>query len=134
MSSTAGPQNVCFLQNQWIPPAYPPTSFRAPLNTFMPHSTDISMLMPSESSKRTETKSVAVQTAGLFYPSQRKIDQIQKEVEDKMTFEKQMRDRRPVTSAVSPGRGTNMFVIYELFYVNLFLWQKGTDISRVLFT
>ncbi|PVD25450.1 hypothetical protein C0Q70_13106 [Pomacea canaliculata] len=93
------------LQNQWIPPAYPPTSFRAPLNTFMPHSTDISMLMPSESSKRTETKSVAVQTAGLFYPSQRKIDQIQKEVEDKMTFEKQMRDRRPVTSAVSPGRG-----------------------------
>jgi hypothetical protein len=50
-------------------------------------------------------KSVASQTVGLFYPSQRKIEQLEKELEDKSTYEKQMRDRRPLLTAVSPGKG-----------------------------
>ncbi|KAK7477462.1 hypothetical protein BaRGS_00031286 [Batillaria attramentaria] len=93
--------------HQWIPPAYPPQSFRAPPTTYMPQSPDIDIALVQglSTSKKPETKSVAVQTAGLFYPSQAKIDQMQKELEDKMTFEKQMRDRRPLLSAVSPGKG-----------------------------
>lgn len=94
--------------HQWMPSAYPPQSFRAPPTTYMPQSSDIDIALVqglSSSMKKPEMKSVSVQTAGLFYPSQRKIDQVQKEVEDKMTFEKQMRDRRPLLSAVSPGKG-----------------------------
>ena len=52
-----------------------------------------------------ELKSVASQTVGLFFPSQKKIDQMEKDFEEKLAFEKQMRDRRPMLTAVSPGKG-----------------------------
>lgn len=91
-----------------MPPAYPPTSFRAGPDFYMPQSTDISLAIPLESTRKPEKKTVAVQTVGLFYPSQRKIDQVHQELEDKVTFEKQMRDRRPVLTAVSPGKGGNI--------------------------
>lgn len=106
-----------FFQNQWLPTAYPPQSFRAPPNAFLsPQSPDIDIplnkLNGSPPSKRVETKSVAAQTVGLFFPSQRKIDQLEKEVEDKVTFEKQMRDRRPLLTAVSPGKGEKTLNFY----------------------
>ncbi|XP_067682776.1 double zinc ribbon and ankyrin repeat-containing protein 1-like isoform X1 [Haliotis asinina] len=48
---------------------------------------------------------VACQTVGLFYPSQRGMEK-QKEIEEeKAALEKQMRDRRPLLTAISPGRG-----------------------------
>ena len=51
------------------------------------------------------THSVSTQTVGLFYPSQRQIDRTKEQEEEKLAFEKQMRDRRPLLTAVSPGRG-----------------------------
>ena len=104
------------LQNQWLPTAYPPQSFRAPPNAYLsPQSPDINIplntLHGSPPTKRPETKSVASQTVGLFFPSQRKIEQLEKEVEDKTTFEKQMRDRRPLLTAVSPGKGERMLAV-----------------------
>ena len=57
---------------------------------------------------------MASQTVGLFFPSQRKIEQLEKEVEDKTTFEKQMRDRRPLLTAVSPGKGEKVPAVSSL--------------------
>lgn len=97
-------------QNQWLPTAYPPQSFHAPPNMAYtsPQSPgfDIPLnVLQGGGARRPETKSMASQTVGLFYPSQRKIDQQEKELEDKVLFEKQMRDRRPLLTAVSPGKG-----------------------------
>lgn len=97
--------------NQWLPTAYPPQSFRAaPSASMSLHSGDfdipLSVLQGTlPPRKHTEMKSVASQTVGLFFPSQRKIELLEKELEDKVTFEKQMRDRRPLVTAVSPGKG-----------------------------
>lgn len=49
--------------------------------------------------------SVATQTVGLFYPSQREIRKKEEEESEKAAFEKQMRDRQPLLTAISPGRG-----------------------------
>ena len=35
-------------------------------------------------------------------------------MEDKTTFEKQMRDRRPLLTAVSPGKGERMLAVSSL--------------------
>lgn len=51
------------------------------------------------------THNASTQTVGLFYPSQRQIDREKEKEEEKMAFERQMRDRRPLLTAVSPGRG-----------------------------
>ncbi|KAK2183985.1 hypothetical protein NP493_288g03000 [Ridgeia piscesae] len=48
---------------------------------------------------------MATQTCGLFYPSERDILRKQKDDEAKLAIEKQMRDRQPLMTAVSPGRG-----------------------------
>ena len=45
------------------------------------------------------------QTVGLFYPSQQKINSKNQEMEDKLIIEKEMRDRKPLLTAISPGRG-----------------------------
>ena len=47
----------------------------------------------------------ATQTVGLFYPSTKQIDKSKEKEEDKAAFEKQIRDRRPLLTAISPGRG-----------------------------
>lgn len=56
------------------------------------------------------TYNASTQTVGLFYPSQRQIDREKEKEEEKMAFERQMRDRRPLLTAVSPGRGELMFL------------------------
>ena len=48
---------------------------------------------------------VATQTVGLFYPSQKEMSAKNQEEEDKLAIEKQMRDRKPLMTAISPGRG-----------------------------
>ncbi|KAL8586295.1 hypothetical protein ACOMHN_058675 [Nucella lapillus] len=97
---------------QWMPTAtYPPQNFHGSLSAFTAAQSgnfDIPLSMlnaVSHGAKPPTTKSVASQTVGLFFPSQRKIDQMAKEIEDKVTYEKQMRDRRPLMTAVSPGKG-----------------------------
>ena len=49
--------------------------------------------------------SVATQTVGLFYPSQRDIEKQKHADEVKLETERQMRDRNPPLTAISPGRG-----------------------------
>ncbi len=49
--------------------------------------------------------SVQTQTVGLFFPSQKQISRRELEEEEKVAMEKQMRDRKPLLTAVSPGRG-----------------------------
>ncbi|ELU16303.1 hypothetical protein CAPTEDRAFT_151808 [Capitella teleta] len=48
---------------------------------------------------------MATQTVGLFFPSQKEINAKDKEEEDKLAIERQMRDRKPLMTAISPGRG-----------------------------
>ena len=51
------------------------------------------------------SNTIATQTVGLFYPSTRGIEKEKEKEAEKMAFEKQMRDRRPLLTAVSPGKG-----------------------------
>ncbi|XP_052765985.1 double zinc ribbon and ankyrin repeat-containing protein 1-like isoform X2 [Mya arenaria] len=48
---------------------------------------------------------VATQTVGLFYPSTRGLEKEKAKEEEKIAYERQMRDRRPLLTAVSPGKG-----------------------------
>ncbi|CAD5118152.1 DgyrCDS6888 [Dimorphilus gyrociliatus] len=48
---------------------------------------------------------IATQTVGLFYPSEKELLKKQKEELEKLVIEKNMRDKNPVLTAVSPGRG-----------------------------
>lgn len=54
---------------------------------------------------RRPTASASTQTVGLFYPSDRELAKKQEQEEEKKSFEKQLRDRRPLLTAVSPGKG-----------------------------
>ena len=48
----------------------------------------------------------STQTVGLFYPSQRKINQNHEELDQKLDTIRKMQERRPVVlTAVSPGKG-----------------------------
>lgn len=51
------------------------------------------------------TKQAATQTVGLFFPSQREIDKKIQEEEEALAMEKQIRDRKPLLTAISPGKG-----------------------------
>jgi hypothetical protein len=49
---------------------------------------------------------VSTQTVGLYFPSQRQMNQQNEEIDRKLTVLKEMRERRPVVlTAVSPGKG-----------------------------
>ena len=48
---------------------------------------------------------IATQTVGLFYPSTRGMEKEKEKEDEKLAYEKQMRDRRPLLTAVSPGKG-----------------------------
>lgn len=52
------------------------------------------------------TNSVQTQTVGLFFPSGKQITRKEMEEEERAAVEKQMRDRKPLLTAISPGRGT----------------------------
>ena len=54
---------------------------------------------------RRPTANASTQTVGLFYPSDRELAKKKEQEEEKMSFEKQLRDRRPLLTAVSPGKG-----------------------------
>ncbi|XP_060582060.1 double zinc ribbon and ankyrin repeat-containing protein 1-like isoform X2 [Ruditapes philippinarum] len=51
------------------------------------------------------SNTIATQTVGLFYPSTRGMEKEKEKEEDKLAYERQMRDRRPLLTAVSPGKG-----------------------------
>lgn len=57
------------------------------------------------SGKPVPTETISTQTVGLFYPSEREIKKRMAEDEEKLALEKQMRDRKPLLTAISPGRG-----------------------------
>ena len=52
---------------------------------------------------------IATQTVGLFYPSTRGMEKDKEREEEKLAYEKQMRDRRPLLTAISPGKGMVYF-------------------------
>lgn len=74
-------------QTQWLPVSYP----------IVPPSTTAAPRRP--------TANASTQTVGLFYPSDRELAKKQEQEEEKKSFEKQLRDRRPLLTAVSPGKG-----------------------------
>lgn len=51
------------------------------------------------------SNTIATQTVGLFYPSTRGMEREKEKEEEKLAYEKQMRDRKPLLTAVSPGKG-----------------------------
>ncbi|KAK3597887.1 hypothetical protein CHS0354_029470 [Potamilus streckersoni] len=51
------------------------------------------------------TNDMGTQTVGLFYPSTREMGKQKEKEEEKEAFEKSMRDRKPLLTAVSPGKG-----------------------------
>ena len=87
-------------QNQWMPLSVSPAGFVVP----SPYSGGGAGGEEPRATRKV-SHSVATQTVGLFYPSQRQIDKSKEQEEEKVAFEKQMRDRRPLLTAVSPGRG-----------------------------
>ncbi|XP_076464677.1 double zinc ribbon and ankyrin repeat-containing protein 1-like [Babylonia areolata] len=109
-TTTAGHQTSI---NEWMPTAYPPQSVHAVPSLYPPHhrpDIDIPLNMlppsipPSHVPQRVETKSIGSQTVGPFFPSHRRIEQLEKEVEEKQMMERQM-ERRPLLTAFSPGKG-----------------------------
>lgn len=68
-------------------------------NNFLPVS------FPVEAPPKRPTTSTSTQTVGLFYPSEKGISKKKEQEEEKIAFEKQMRDRRPLLTSVSPGKG-----------------------------
>jgi hypothetical protein len=70
------------MQPQWSPVAFP---------------------LPNEIKK--PSADIATQTVGLFYASEKDILKKQKEDDDKMTYEKNLKDRRPLLTTISPGKG-----------------------------
>ncbi|GFO03818.1 ankyrin repeat-containing protein c20orf12-like protein [Plakobranchus ocellatus] len=85
--------------NQWLPVNVSPAGFIVPAPQGM------SGVEGSTARGKKVTHNASTQTVGLFYPSQRQIDRTKEQEEEKLAFEKQMRDRRPLLTAVSPGRG-----------------------------
>ena len=51
------------------------------------------------------SNSVQTQTVGLFFPSGKQISRKELEEEERVAVEKQMRDRKPLITAISPGKG-----------------------------
>ena len=51
---------------------------------------------------------VSTQTVGLFYPSNKEMSQNRDKEEERLALEKEMRDKRPVLTAISPGRGKKL--------------------------
>ncbi|KAL8622872.1 hypothetical protein ACOMHN_026993 [Nucella lapillus] len=101
--------------NEWMPTSYPHQSVCTPSSSLHPShygpGIDIPLnrvppsTPPSHLPKRVELHSVGSQTVGPFFPSQRRIEQLEKEVEEKQAFEKQMKERQPLLTAFSPGKG-----------------------------
>ncbi|KAK3092414.1 hypothetical protein FSP39_002533 [Pinctada imbricata] len=73
-------------QTQWLPVSYP-------------------IQTPATPPSKPPSRSVHTQTVGLFYPSDKELSKKVEQEEEKKSFEKQMKDRRPLLTAVSPGKG-----------------------------
>jgi len=65
---------------------------------------------------------VATQTVGLFYPSNRGLEKEKEKEEEKLAYERQMRDRRPLLTAVSPGKGSWHCTSWNCNVLMLCLW------------
>ncbi|BFZ11690.1 hypothetical protein BsWGS_14729 [Bradybaena similaris] len=84
---------------RWLPVNLSPAGFVVPSTPGMPSVGSTSL------KGRMLTQDVGTQTVGIFYPSQKQIDMQKEQLEEKLTLEKQMRDRQPLMTPVSPGRG-----------------------------
>ena len=51
------------------------------------------------------TNTVSTQTVGLFYPSEKGLSNKREEIDKKVALEQSMRDRQPLMTPVSPGKG-----------------------------
>jgi len=73
---------------------------------------------PTDRPPKPPMSTVATQTVGLYFPSEKQIVKKKEQEEDKQAFEKQMRDRRPLLTSVSPGKGWLYQQKFEqLFYI-----------------
>ena len=61
--------------------------------------------------KKPQLYNMATQTVGLFYPSERELQKKRAEEEEKWAMEKSLRDRKPLLTSVSPGKGRQYSVI-----------------------
>ena len=61
--------------------------------------------------KKPQLYNMATQTVGLFYPSERELQKKRAEEEEKWAMEKSLRDRKPLLTSVSPGKGRQFSVI-----------------------
>jgi len=55
--------------------------------------------------KKVFTSVASTQTVGLFYPSEKELQKKRIEEEEKWALEKQLRDRKPLLTSISPGKG-----------------------------
>lgn len=108
---------VC-LQTQYLPVNVSPAGF------IVPFSQGMSSVGDGSFKSRRLTQNVSTQTVGLFYPSQKQLDINKDQEEEKLALEKQMRDRRPLLTAVSPGRGEYVF--------SLVFWGPASIVVRAL--
>lgn len=69
------------------------------------------------------------QTVGIFFPSEKKMNALSHHLEEKLSLEKELRDRKPVLTAISPGRGEKGFV---LTYIGI-LDQIGSFMINLLY-
>ncbi|CAG5127368.1 unnamed protein product [Candidula unifasciata] len=84
---------------KWLPVNVSPAGFIIPSPQGIPGVGSTSL------KDRRMSQDVGTQTVGLFYPSQKQIDMQKEQLEEKLALERQMRDRQPLLTAVSPGRG-----------------------------
>jgi hypothetical protein len=98
---------MLLFQSQWLPVTHPVGAPVRPTNT------------------------VSTQTVGLFYPSEKGLSNKREEIDKKVALEQSMRDRQPLMTPVSPGKGLFYFLynyrstlrtkIHGTFFQHLYL-------------
>lgn len=70
--------------------------------------------------KKAVTVNSSTQTVGLYYPSDRELQRKRQEDEEREALAKQMRDRQPLLTSISPGKG-ELDSLYASCVLMLFL-------------
>uniref|UniRef100_W5NFB6 Double zinc ribbon and ankyrin repeat-containing protein 1 n=1 Tax=Lepisosteus oculatus TaxID=7918 RepID=W5NFB6_LEPOC len=65
----------------------------------------LSLSLPQPWAEQTQRVDRQTQTVGLFYPSSTELQKKEQQVAQQLEKQEQMRDRKPLLTAVSPGRG-----------------------------
>ena len=113
------PEKKCYVTLKWPPPNQTGTIL------FPKGMTGSAKWLPVSMPTGVSRCEIATQTCGLFYPSEREIQKKKREEEEKVAVEKQMRDRNPLLTAVSPGRGTSIQIKSSLFIHRIFRNNSG---------